>query len=202
MSCVCNKTAARALVHFRNCLFRLDTLTCAHDSISRNKKLQKQQRFCSFNPTPSTDLSTRTVENLRRDLLTRDDIARRARYAAATTVRLPAGARLHVTADPGMRVRVPFGRQRLVGVVHSLATTSELPQEKLKPLLEVIDAEPVIDAQVHGAAGVGRAVLPPSARRGGAPQRCPRLAREGAPAQRAHRTLVRQRRGHRGAGVH
>ena len=41
-----------------------------------------------------------------------------------------------------MRVRVPFGRQRLVGVVRSIAATSELPAEKLKAVLEVIDATP------------------------------------------------------------
>jgi primosomal protein N' (replication factor Y) len=51
-------------------------------------------------------------------------------------------------AQPGVRVRVPFGRQRLIGVVHSLAETSELPLEKLKPLFEVLDAEPVIDPGV------------------------------------------------------
>ena len=49
---------------------------------------------------------------------------------------------------PGVRVRVPFGRQRLVGVVHSWAESSELPKEKLKTLLEVIDAEPIVDAGV------------------------------------------------------
>jgi primosomal protein N' (replication factor Y) (superfamily II helicase) len=48
---------------------------------------------------------------------------------------------------PGARVRVPFGRQRLVGVIHSLADRSDLPREKLKPILEVIDADPVLDAR-------------------------------------------------------
>ena len=81
-----------------------------------------------------------------------------------------------------MRVRVPFGRQQLVGVVHSHAATSELPSEKLKSVLEVIDAEPVIDAQVlellewaaqyyhHPLGEVIAAALP-------------RLAREGAPSR-------------------
>lgn len=83
---------------------------------------------------------------------------------------------------PGKRVRVPFGRQRLVGVVHSWAESSELPAEKLKPLLQVIDAEPVIDAGVmeliefaaqyyhHPLGEVIAAALP-------------KLAREGAPAR-------------------
>jgi len=51
-------------------------------------------------------------------------------------------------AQPGVRVRVPFGRQHLVGVVQSLATHSDVPVEKLKATLEVIDATPVIDSQV------------------------------------------------------
>jgi primosomal protein N' (replication factor Y) len=83
---------------------------------------------------------------------------------------------------PGVRVRVPFGRQRLVGVVHSLATSSQLPADKLKPLLEVLDADPVIDASVlellefaagyyhHSLGEVMAAALP-------------KLARNGAPAQ-------------------
>jgi primosomal protein N' (replication factor Y) len=85
---------------------------------------------------------------------------------------------------PGARVRVPFGRQRLVGVVHSWAESSELPKEKLKALLEAIDVEPVIDAGVmeliefaaqyyhHPIGEVIAAALP-------------KLAREGA-ASRAH----------------
>ena len=35
-----------------------------------------------------------------------------------------------VKVEPGMRVRVPFGRQRLVGVVHSVATTSDAAARK------------------------------------------------------------------------
>src|SRR5579871_2955864 len=52
------------------------------------------------------------------------------------------------TADvrPGMRVRVPFGRQKLVGIVMEVATSSDVPAEKLKPILEVLDAQPVLDA--------------------------------------------------------
>ena len=60
---------------------------------------------------------------------------------------LPARADGHAPR-PGARVRVPFGRQRLVGVIHSHAESSELPREKLKPIFEVLDAEPVIDARV------------------------------------------------------
>ena len=45
---------------------------------------------------------------------------------------------------PGVRVRVPFGRQRLIGVVLEQAETSELPLGRLKRVLEVLDAEPVL----------------------------------------------------------
>jgi primosomal protein N' (replication factor Y) len=83
---------------------------------------------------------------------------------------------------PGVRVRVPFGRQRLVGVVHSLAASSELPAEKLKPLLEVLDVEPVIDAGIlellefaaqyyhHPIGEVVSAALPKQARNGASAQ--------------------------------
>ncbi|MEY2854890.1 MAG: hypothetical protein RL030_2022, partial [Pseudomonadota bacterium] len=47
---------------------------------------------------------------------------------------------------PGMRVRVPFGRQKLVGVVLELADSSELPEEKLRSVIEVLDEAPLLDA--------------------------------------------------------
>ncbi|TLZ04345.1 MAG: primosomal protein N', partial [Gammaproteobacteria bacterium] len=46
----------------------------------------------------------------------------------------------------GARVRVPFGRQRLIGLVLAAADTSEVQQERLKPILEVLDARPVLDS--------------------------------------------------------
>lgn len=50
-----------------------------------------------------------------------------------------------VPVAPGQRVRVPFGRQRLVGLVMGHAESSDVPVERLKPVLEVLDAEPVLD---------------------------------------------------------
>ena len=47
---------------------------------------------------------------------------------------------------PGMRVRVPFGRQKLVGIVMEAASSTEIPQDRLKPILEVLDSRPVLDA--------------------------------------------------------
>src|SRR6185437_852983 len=48
--------------------------------------------------------------------------------------------------EPGTRVRVPFGRQRLVGLVVAAAESSDLPPERLKPILAVLDERPLIDA--------------------------------------------------------
>jgi primosomal protein N' (replication factor Y) len=123
------------------------------------------------------------VDNLKRDTLTTAVILR---VALDTPLRrlfdyLPA-PNSTIAVEPGMRVRVPFGRQQLIGVVHSVTTTSELPTEKLKAVLEVIDDAPVIDVQVmqllewaaqyyhHPLGSVIAAALP-------------RLAREGAPAR-------------------
>ena len=44
----------------------------------------------------------------------------------------------------GARVRVPFGRQQLVGIVVAHAERSDTPQHKLKPILELIDSEPLL----------------------------------------------------------
>ena len=47
--------------------------------------------------------------------------------------------------EPGVRVGVPFGRQRLVGVVMESARCSEVPAERLKAVLQVLDPIPVFD---------------------------------------------------------
>ena len=53
------------------------------------------------------------------------------------------------TADPGQlvpgcRVRVPFGRQQLIGVILSTASSSEYPVAKLKPVKAALDDQPVL----------------------------------------------------------
>jgi primosomal protein N' (replication factor Y) (superfamily II helicase) len=55
----------------------------------------------------------------------------------------PEGA---LPAAPGMRVWVPFGRQKLVGVVLEAAHSSDVSPDKLKPILQVLDEKPVLDA--------------------------------------------------------
>jgi primosomal protein N' (replication factor Y) len=45
----------------------------------------------------------------------------------------------------GVRILVPFGRQRLVGILVGTAAQSTLPALKLKAALEILDLEPVYD---------------------------------------------------------
>jgi len=47
---------------------------------------------------------------------------------------------------PGVRVRVPFGRRQMVGVLVAIATDSTLDPAKLKRALDVLDEVPVFDA--------------------------------------------------------
>jgi primosomal protein N' (replication factor Y) (superfamily II helicase) len=45
----------------------------------------------------------------------------------------------------GVRVRVPFGRRRLIGILVAKPMESAIPTEKLKSALEILDREPVLD---------------------------------------------------------
>ena len=46
---------------------------------------------------------------------------------------------------PGVRVVVPFGRQRLIGILVGTASASTLPLSKLKAAHEILDERPVFD---------------------------------------------------------
>src|SRR6202034_2570213 len=46
---------------------------------------------------------------------------------------------------PGVRVVVPFGRQRLIGILVGTASASTLPLSKLKAAHEFLDERPVFD---------------------------------------------------------
>ncbi len=46
---------------------------------------------------------------------------------------------------PGTRVRVSFGRREIVGVVMGQTDRSELPRERLKPIGQALDAQPLLD---------------------------------------------------------
>jgi primosomal protein N' (replication factor Y) len=46
---------------------------------------------------------------------------------------------------PGVRVRVPFGRRRLIGILVATPAESGVPPAKLKAALQILDDEPVLD---------------------------------------------------------
>ena len=45
----------------------------------------------------------------------------------------------------GVRVKVPFGRQTLVGILLEVVHETDVPKQKLKPVVEVLDEQPVFD---------------------------------------------------------
>jgi primosomal protein N' (replication factor Y) len=64
---------------------------------------------------------------------------------------------------PGTRVLVPFGRGRRVGVVVAVSDTTDVPSERLREILQVLDPEPLFDAELRDtiawAAGYWQAPL-------------------------------------------
>ncbi len=52
----------------------------------------------------------------------------------------PTGASLR----PGVRVRVPFGRRQLIGILVEVVPHSAIPAAQLKPALEILDSEPAL----------------------------------------------------------
>ena len=51
---------------------------------------------------------------------------------------------------PGQRVRVPFGRQRAIGIVAAHAESSALPRARLKQVTQAIDTAPLWDEATFG----------------------------------------------------
>ena len=59
----------------------------------------------------------------------------------------------HSTQDldklkPGVRVRVPFGRTKSIGVLVELAETSDIEHGRLKPILECLDEHPALPPDI------------------------------------------------------
>ncbi len=59
--------------------------------------------------------------------------------------RAPAGIARN-DLQPGMRLRVPFGRREIIGVLIELREHSDVPPEKLKPALQLLDAQSPLPA--------------------------------------------------------
>src|SRR5580658_8740052 len=102
-----------------------------------------ERALTSHDPAFSTDLSTVFVDN-----------ALILKIALDTPLRrvfdyLPPGS-VRDSIRPGVRVRVPFGRRQIVGILVATAPDSDLDPTKLKRALEVLDEAPVFDAVTFG----------------------------------------------------
>jgi primosomal protein N' (replication factor Y) len=112
--------------------------------------------------------------------------ARLLRVALDTPVRRlfdylpPAG--VEALPGPGCRVRVPFGRRSLVGLVVAQAADSDLPEAKLRRVDELLDEAPLLDAELLSfldwAAGYYHHPVGPVVAAA-----LPRLLRDGVPAR-------------------
>lgn len=47
---------------------------------------------------------------------------------------------------PGMRLKVPFGRREIIGILVEVVDSSPVPENKLRPALELLDAKPPLPA--------------------------------------------------------
>ncbi|MFI4954672.1 MAG: primosomal protein N', partial [Gammaproteobacteria bacterium] len=47
--------------------------------------------------------------------------------------------------QPGLRVKIPFGRRILIGIIISIETSSAVAPQKLKPAINIIDETPLFD---------------------------------------------------------
>lgn len=50
--------------------------------------------------------------------------------------------------NAGVRVKVPFGRQTLVGILLEIVHETDVPAQKMKPVIEVLDEQPVFDSDL------------------------------------------------------
>ncbi len=58
--------------------------------------------------------------------------------------------RTDFSLKPGLRLRVPFGRREVVGILYELAESSALPRSKLREVRAVLDAEPLFPPEMQG----------------------------------------------------
>ncbi len=92
--------------------------------------------------------------------------------------------------QPGLRVRVPFGKRELIGVLVAVTQESELPRTRLKRALEILDQTPPLPPHLFQLAqwAAGYYQHPPG---DALQQALPVLLRKGAPCEYAHEHLWR-----------
>ena len=55
---------------------------------------------------------------------------------------------VEVLAEPGMRVKVPFGNRKVLGFITKIKQTSEFDPKRLKPIHELMDVVPVLNEEL------------------------------------------------------
>lgn len=50
--------------------------------------------------------------------------------------------------QPGIRIRVPFGSQKIIGILVGVTDETNVPKNKLRSILEIIDGEPLIPSSL------------------------------------------------------
>jgi primosomal protein N' (replication factor Y) len=55
----------------------------------------------------------------------------------------------HANLPPaGVRIKVPFGRQTLVGILLEIVQQTDVPAQKLKPIIEILDEQPIFNPEL------------------------------------------------------
>ena len=94
------------------------------------------------------------------------------------------------TLRPGIRVRVPFGNRELIGILTDVISETELPSNRIKAALEILDQAPLLPVHLFKLASwaaqyyqhpIGDALH----------QAIPVMLRKGAPCEHAHEHLWR-----------
>ncbi len=49
---------------------------------------------------------------------------------------------------PGVRIRVPFGRQTLIGILLEVVEETEVAKNRIRPVIEVLDQQPLFDSEM------------------------------------------------------
>ncbi len=49
---------------------------------------------------------------------------------------------------PGIRVKIPFQRREVIGILMEITTEPQVPWEKLKPVIDIIDSEPILTPDI------------------------------------------------------
>jgi len=92
--------------------------------------------------------------------------------------------------QPGVRVLVPFGRRQLVGVLLEVTEHSDVPANKLKSALAILDQTPPLPKQLFRLARWGASYYQHSIGEA-LSQALPVLLRKGSPCEYAHEHLWR-----------